>query len=194
MIELVVASLCALACLCLIFVVFSGVRQSPAEPETPPEGRTLPGLSGASVEQLDLIFQRRDYRSLDGLPELRAVRSRLRRDRRRIALLWLAELQNDVYVVWRFRRFLVCNGLQVTFQDEAGILLAALLSLASLTAARTAVFVGGPFAFLGVVRATGVAVRRLPQRCDGLLSHLSGEKRSEIEQKWKQEVLATARA
>jgi len=98
MIELVVASLCALACLCLIFVVFSGVRQSPAEPETSPRGRTLAGLSGASVEQLDLIFQSRDYRSLDGLPELTVARSRLRRDRRRIALLWLAELQDDVYM------------------------------------------------------------------------------------------------
>lgn len=193
MIELVVASLFALACLCLIFVVFSGVRQSAAEPDTFPKGRTLPGLSGASVEQLDLIFQSRDYRSLAGLPELRAVRSRLRRDRRRIALLWLAELQNDVYVVWRFRRFLVCNGLQVTFQDEAGIMLAALLSLASLTAARTAVFVCGPFVSVSVVQATGVAVRRLSQRCDGLLSRL-GEKRATIEQKWKQEVLATARA
>lgn len=194
MIELAVASLCALACLCLILVVFSGVRQSPAERETSLKGRTLAGLSGASVEQLDLILQSRDYRSLDGPPELRAARSRLRRDRRKIALMWLTDLQNDVHVVWRFRRFLVRNGLSVTFQDEAGILVAALLSLASLTAARTTVFVCGPFAFVGVVHATGMTVKRLSQRCDGLLSSVSGEKRSAIEQKWEQEVLATARA
>lgn len=191
MIELIVAFLVALVSLCLVLLVF-GLPRRTTQSDVSPVCRSMAGIGGARSEEFDLIFHSDDYQLLNARPELRNLRSRFWRDRRRIALKWLLELRKDVHVAWTFRRFLVRNGLRVAFRDETGILVTALLGLGYLALARTAVFLSGPFLCVHLVRITAVRVERLSQRCDRLLYLLPGEKRIEIEKKWAQEMLPTA--
>lgn len=193
MIAVAVALLVALLCLSFILFAFWGLMRRPVERPVPRYYQTLAERAAGRIEELDLIFfQNRDYDLLSARRELRSVRAKLWRERRKIALLCLADVQNDADVLWRFRRFLVRNGLPVTFQDEAGILVAFLLLLSCLLISRSSVFFCGPFFSLRVIRATAVANERFSHRCDRLVSRMPREKRLELEQKWSQEIPATA--
>lgn len=193
MIALAAALLVALICLCFVLFVFFGLRRLSVERQVPRYYQTLAERLTGGIEELELIFfQNKDYDLLSARRELAPVRSKLWRDRRTIALTCLAELQNDAHELWRFRRFLVRNGLRVSFQDEAGILVAFLLLLPSLAVARFSVFLCGPFFLLGVIHTTVAAIRRFSQRCDRLLSRLPREKRLELERKWDQKIPLTA--
>ena len=108
------------------------------------------------------------------------------RDRRRIVLLWLGELQKDVHTLWKFRRFLARNGLLVTFREEAGVVFAALLALLFLKVVRVAVFIFGPFVLHGALGNARLLVERLSTWGIAPLARVPAARKAEIEQEWQQ--------
>jgi hypothetical protein len=147
------------------------------------------GLSAVRIEHFDILFNQRDYRKLSTRPELKPVHKRFRQNRRRIVLMWLRELQNDVHITWEFRRFLVRNGLRTTFRQEVNVLHAACSALLYLAIARACAFTLGPFALPGIFRNARGAVERLSGQGASLLDWLPEPKKTEIERKWAQRVL-----
>jgi hypothetical protein len=148
------------------------------------------GLSFVSVPHLGILFGEEDYRKLRTRPELKEVSKRFRRDRGRIVLMWLGELQRDLHILWEFRRFLVRNGLPVTFREEAGVVSAALAALLYLKIVRVTIFIFGPFALLGALKAARFLVETLSSRSAALRAHVPDLRKTEIEQRWSQHLQA----
>lgn len=153
------------------------------------DGLSVAGLSAASVTHLDALLGKDDYSKLRTRTELKSVSQRFLRDRRRIALLWLDELQTDLRTLWEFRRFLVRNGLQVTLREEAGVASAALVALIYLEIARAAVFIIGPFALPGAMRKAALLLQLLSRRSVTPLSRVAATRRAEIEEQWAHHLL-----
>src|SRR5204862_5764924 len=86
----------------------------------------------------------------------------------------------------KFRRFLVRNGLLVSFREEAGVVFAALLALLYLKVVRVAVFIFGPFALHGALGNARLLVERLSTWGIAPLARVPAPRKAEIEQKWQQ--------
>jgi hypothetical protein len=181
--------LLVLACLSLFLVLLLGPEHGDA-PQRSEIGDAIAGLSATNVRSFDMLFDDRDYRMLRAEPELKTVCAKFRRDRRRISLLWLGGLQKDVRLVWEFRRFLVRNGLRVTFREEAAIALAGCFALLYLAAMHGVVFTCGPFVLARTIRAARVPVERLSIQGAGLLARVPPPMRAQLAQQWTKHVWA----
>ncbi|MGH9717989.1 MAG: hypothetical protein ACRD4R_14860 [Candidatus Acidiferrales bacterium] len=189
--HVVIALFLLLVFVCLSLFLALLLRPDHATAERESEIReSVVGLSAANAQHLQLLFGDADYRQLRARAELKAVCAKFRRDRRRIALLWLGELQRDVRLVWEFRRFLVRNGLPVTFREEVAIGCGGCFALAYLNSVRLTVFLCGPFVLSSGVQSAKLPVARLSQRGAGLLARAPAPMRAQLEQKWSQHVLA----
>lgn len=177
----VVALLCA-----FLFFAFSGAERRAA----PAQRAIKPSVGVASVSGIErVLFTDRDYLQLRAVAKLKGTNQQLRRDRRRIALLWLSELRGDVHSIWEYRRVMVRNGLRVTFRDEIEIGFSACMALLWLGAARSMVFICGPFVLMGGLRKARVLVERLSIQAACLFARAPLELRAHLEQKWAQYVL-----
>lgn len=166
-------------------------RPDQTSQETEPDEKPIiSGLSASKTIHFDMVCGLDDYRLLRTRPELKSTCVRLRRDRRRIVLLWLGDLQRDVHLVWEFRRFLVRNGLTVSVRDEFGIGFGVCLALICLGAARVAIFTCGPFALRKLIRNATLPVELLSNRAARLLACAPAVVRTQLEQKWAKHVLA----
>lgn len=178
-------------CLGLFLFLLLFLRPEQAPAETASEVRdTIAGLSAPRLQHFDTLLTDSDYRALSARPELKTLCAKYRSERRRIALLWLGELERDVRLVWEFRRFLVRNGLPVTFREELAIACAASLALFYLNTIRLNVLLLGPFVLPGALQTAKSPVVRLSRRGAGLLARAPADTRSQLQQKWTQHVLA----
>lgn len=175
----------------LIWLLFFVPRSEQIPRNTEPARKpvSIAGLSTNTDIPLGVLFGTDDYRRLQTKPELKSTCVRLRQDRRRIALLWLGDLQRDVHLVWEFRRFLVRNGLTVTVWDEYRIGIAACLALVCLGAARIIVVTCGPFVLRRIGPNAVRPVELLSSRAAHLLVRAPAAIRTQLEQKWAAHVL-----
>lgn len=178
----VVALLCA-----FLFFTFSG-----AEHRAVPAQRAIkPSIGVASASGFErVMFTDRDFLKLRATAKLNGLSQQFRRDRLRIALLWLSELRGDVHGIREYRRFMVRNGLRVSFWDEIEIGFGACMALFWLGAARYMVFICGPFVFMGGIRMARVLVERLSIRAACLVSRAPLELRSRLEQRRTRYILS----
>lgn len=190
MVGIIVTFLVAILGLALLLVFFlSPDGPSAAEGIADTRGHLpLTSLSDPFLPPLDILVGADDYRKLRAMPDLKPVCKMFCRDRRRIVVLWLGELQKDLHMLLKFRRFLVRNRLPVTFREEAGIAALALLTLVCLKVAQTGVFVFGPFAFHKVLRNVRFLVERVSILSVAPLARASGARKAEIEQLWRQHI------
>jgi hypothetical protein len=171
------------------FLVFVPRDEEVSRKPEPTEKPAVAGLSTPTAIPLEIVFGIDDYLKLRTRPELKSTCVRLRRDRRRIALLWLADLQRDVHLVWEFRRFLVSNGLTVTFRDEVAIGIETFLALLCVGATRIVVMSCGPFFLRQVAQIAFRPVELLGSRAALLLVRAPAAVRTQLEQKWAKHVL-----
>jgi len=186
MLGIIVTFLVAVLGLCLLVILF--LRQDGTGGHAHDNQAHVPvaGVSAVFLSPFDIIVGNDDYRKLRTRRELKSVREMFWRDRRRIVLLWVGELQKDVHVLWNFRRFLVRNGLLVTLREEAGVVCAALLALLYLKVVRAAVFIFGPFALHGALANARLLVERLSIWGAAPLARVPAARKAEIEQRWQQ--------
>jgi hypothetical protein len=188
-VGIVFTFLAAVVGLCLLFVSLRHRGTDKLSSEKQVRAR-IAGLSAVFVPSLAIIVGNDDYRMLSTRPELKSVRKRFWRQRRRIVLMWLGELQKDVHVLWKFRRFLVRNGLLVTFREEVGVVFTGLLALVYLKVMRTAVFIFGPFALHRALGNARLLVERLSRWGEAALARVPAARKAEIEQGWTQQLVA----
>lgn len=183
MIGLIVTFLICLLGLVLLFFFFLP-RDRSAQEDAEHTHELVAGLSSASTHNLSVLFRNDDYLTLLAVPELRSVRKRFWCDRRRIALLWLAELQNDVTILWEFHRFGVRNGLPVTLREEGRIAFASLSAFVCLRVVRVAVFLMGPFSAFRALKNAKLLVEELRDLGGTLLTRVPDPKKGELQQRW----------
>ena len=190
MVGIILTFLVAVFGLCLLFVFFLRHDGTPKHPNDNQAHVPVAGLSAAFLPPFDIIVGNDDYRKLCTMPELKSVREMFWRDRRRIVLMWIDELRKDVHILWEFRRFLVRNGLLVTFREEVRVIFTGLLALLYLKVVRAAVFIFGPFALHGALGNARLLVERLSIWGEGALARVPAARKAEIEQRWTQQLLA----
>lgn len=188
MIGIIVTFVVCLLGLLLLFIFFLPHGERAEEHASEQTQRTVAGVSTTSKGDLDILSRsgKDDYLALRAIPALRSVRERFWRDRRRIVLLWLRELQSDVRILWEFRRFLVRNGLAVTLRQEAKVAFAAVIALLYLRIVRMAVIIVGPFATFQALKNAKTRVEELAILGGTLLSRVPDPKKGELEQQWAQ--------
>lgn len=191
MTQVVLTLVLSIVGLVLLFAFLSKAERNSAEDHAADVENCLSvsGLSAVSVSHLHVLLSKDDYNKLRTRTELKSVSERFLRDRKRVALLWLAGLQADLWTLWEFRRFLVRNGLRVTLREEAGVAAAAFVTLIYLEVVRAAVFVLGPFVLARMMRNAGLLLQLLSRRSVAPLSRVSAARRAHIEEQWAHHLL-----
>jgi hypothetical protein len=142
----------------------------------------LEGLSFAGGQRL---LDPAEFRMLNSTAELREVAALYRKERQVLALLWISLLQEDVNGLWRFRRFLVRNGVPATLREEVQILSAAIRAVLFLTFLRAIVRTMGPFAFSGGAQDARLLVEKMSYASASVLGRLPRNGWPEIERNWQ---------
>ena len=121
---------------------------------------------------------------LQSTEELREVAAAYRKERQALALLWISMLLNDVNGLWRFRRFLVRNGVPATMGEEMQILSDAVRATLFLSFLRIVILTCGPFAFSGAARNAQQVVQKMSHSSASILNRLPRHGWPEIERAW----------
>ncbi len=141
----------------------------------------LDGLSFAGAQRL---LDPAEFHMLRSTAPLREVAAAYRKERQTLALLWISLLLNDVNALWRFRRFLVRNGVQATVGEEAQILSDAVRAMLFLSFLRIVIITFGPFAFSGAARSAQRMVEKMSRSSASVLDRLPRHGWPEIERAW----------
>lgn len=141
----------------------------------------LPGLSFARPERL---FDPADYQAVQQAAAPAFVANAVLEERRRLALLWLRLLRDDVNTLWRFRRLMAVHGSSAGAGGEFRLALAGLSAVALIGALRVAVSVAGPFQAAAFCRAGRNRVEIIWQICASLFSRIPADRASEFERAW----------
>ena len=168
------------------FLVLGLIGRPQTALDSPPMNalRQIVDLPGLSTTNADVLFAPSDYQILRSRAKLRQLASQLRQDRRRILLSWLRLLVADVRTLWRFRRFLVRNGVSVGFLEELQIAATATSALLALFGLEILVACAGPFALYSLIASARRQVEKASCLCADLLHRLPSNGLVEIERKW----------
>lgn len=141
----------------------------------------LPGLSFPCPERL---FDSADYQAalVKGAPAFLA--HAIRKERRRLALLWLRLLRDDVDTLWRLRRTMAAYGASAGAAAELRLALSGTTAMIMIGLLRLAVALAGPFPAASFCRTSRNRVEAIWQVCAGIFGRLPAERAPEFERAW----------
>ena len=142
---------------------------------------SLPGLS---FKHAGILFDDSDYRTLERSSALKNVAWNLRRDRRKLVLLWLKLLRRDLGSLWRFRRLLTSYGVSGSLAEEFRVATAAIKGLTLLSFLSVVVAIAGPFVLTALLRNARLHVEKLSRSCASLLGRIPSSRWNEIQRAW----------
>lgn len=138
------------------------------------------------------LFSDSDYRCLRSDIRLGHAAERLRKDRRRLAMKWLADLRSDVLALWRLRRLLTTYGISQGGGAELAMTIRALTILVSIALLRIGVFVFGPFAFARVAYRVRRNIEKYSRSCRAALGRLPRNKFADFSAEWRTRQMVAA--
>jgi hypothetical protein len=141
-------------------------------------------LDGLSFPGGHRLLDPAEFHMLQSTEELREVAAAYRKERQALALLWISMLLNDVNGLWRFRRFLVRNGVPATMGEEMQILSDAVRATLFLSFLRMVILTFGPFALSGAARNAQYVVQKMSHSSASILNRLPRHGWPEIERAW----------
>lgn len=188
MTELVFFLVLGVMLFCIFVLLALRGRVETTDPEAMTALHQIVDLKGLSFRHASRLVDRTDYDLLGSRSDLHGIAIQFRRDRRRLVLLWLSLLRQDVLVLWRFRRFLARNGIEVSFSEEINTAATAVLALFLLSTARALVTLASPFAIGAPLRNASHQVERAAGLCGELLRKLPGTRWRDLQQAWAREV------
>lgn len=167
----------------MLVMLLRGVPQ-PAAPAT--FGRLaqvvpLPGLSFACPDRL---FDPADYQAVRATGAPAMLVNAVRNERRRLALLWLRLLRDDVQTLWRFRRLLAAHGASAGAAGELRLALSGLSALALIGLLRVLVSFAGPLWAASFCRAGRNRVELIWQACAGLFGRIPAQQAEAFARAW----------
>jgi hypothetical protein len=141
----------------------------------------LPGLNFACPERL---FDAADYQAVRASGSSTMLVHAVRAERRRLALLWLRLLRDDVDTLWRLRRTMAAYGSSAGAIGELRLALAGIAATGLIHILRLAVVLAGPFQAASLCRAGRNRVESIWQACAGLFGRIPAEQAGEFERAW----------
>ncbi len=142
-------------------------------------------LPGLEFPHASTFFQETDYDWVLRTTGKRHIAKQLERDRRRLALTWLRQVQEDVLALWRFRRYLTLCGMSATIGEELSIGVKAVQILVYLEFLRIFVALFGPFALARLVPRVRGGARGFSQSCGAVLGRIPMYKLAELASAWQ---------
>ena len=171
-------------------IAVRGPSSSAPEPSAVLAVQQMVNLGGLSFAGGQRLLDPTEFDMLLSTAELREVAAEYRKERQALALLWISLLLNDVNGLWRFRRFLVRNGVPATMGEEIQILSDALRATLFLSFLRIVILTFGPFAFSGAARNAHQVVEKMSHSSASVLNRLPRHGWPEIERAWHKGVVA----
>lgn len=147
--------------------------------------RQMVNLHGLSFAGAQRLWDPTELDMLQSTPELREVAMAFRRERQAMALQWTGLLLDDVNSLWRFRRYLVRNGVPAKLSEELQIFQTAAMAVAFLTCLRVILRLAGPFAVAGTARRARRMVEKMSYASAGVLDRLPRTGWADLEQGWQ---------
>ncbi len=185
MINLILFAILGLALFgSFIFIALQGSPKSLPDSSAVRAVTAIINLEGSSFANARRLLDDTDYQLLSSNPDLRRLAERLRNDRRQLALTWISLLQGDLINLWRFRRFLIQQGVPSSVKEELGTLQALVLSLVLLNVLRVSIRTVGPFALPRATRQAGQLVDSMSKGAALVLGRIPVAGWAEIERSW----------
>jgi hypothetical protein len=175
--------------LVLFFVFLKIAVQGP--PQTAPDSnailavRQMVHLHGLSFHGAQRFWDPAEFQMLRSTPELHQVTLIFRKERQALVLAWISLLLDDVHNLWRFRRFLVRNGVQAKLGEELQILQTAIGAVVFLNFLRIFVRIAGPFALAGAASRGRRLVERMSYASAGVLDRMPRAGWADVERDWQ---------
>jgi hypothetical protein len=138
-----------------------------------------------SFKNFPRLFSDSDCRVLREEPRLVRIAKRLRSDRRRLALRWLAAVRSDVFALWRLRRLLVAYGVSEGPTVEFATTIKVLSIVVLISVFQMCVFVFGPFAFQHIASWSRRKIEVYTRSCQAALGRLPKSKWPEFSAEWR---------
>lgn len=171
----------------LILFLILGL-QGPAKADTDTAAHAAVGqmvhLAGSSFVRGDRLLDDAEYRGLRSNPALYPVATKLRKDRRELALLWINLLLTDLQTLWHFRRFVIQRGAPTKVSEEWAILRSFLMALIFLNLLKLSISTMGPFAFSRLSRNAHRSVDMMSDAAAKLLARLPAAGWPDLERAW----------
>jgi hypothetical protein len=142
-------------------------------------------LHGLSFPGAHRLWDSSELQMLQSTAELRELANTFRRDRQAMALQWTGLLLDDVNNLWRFRRYLVRNGVRASLGEELQIFQTAATAVIFLNCLRVTLRVAGPFAFAGAARRARRMVEKMSLTSAGVLDRLPRAGWADLERGWQ---------
>lgn len=133
----------------------------------------------------DRILDDTEYRLLRSDPALTALAKQFRKERRTLALMWVALLLSDVRKLSRFRAFLIRSGLPVRAREEIEIFYRLACSVAFLRLLKAFILIAGPFALHNLTRRARASVEGMSRASATLLSRLPTSQWQNVARNWE---------
>jgi len=142
-------------------------------------------LRALSFHNFSRLFSDSDCRVLRVEPRLVPLAKRLRMERRRLALQWLASVRSDVLSLWLLRRLLIAYGVSLGPASELAMTGRVIFALISISALRCCVFVFGPFAFQRIASRSRKYIETYSRSCQAALVRLPKTKVADFAAAWR---------
>jgi hypothetical protein len=173
----------------VLFFAFLKIAVQGPSPSAPDSSAVLAvqqmvNLDGLSFAGGQRLLDPTEFHMLRSTAELQEVAAAYRKERQALALLWISLLLNDVNGLWRFRRFLVRNGVPATMGEELQILSDAVRATLFLSFLRVVILTFGPFAYSGAARNAQHVVEKMSHSSASVLNRLPQHGWPEIERAW----------
>ncbi len=176
-----------LGTLLLILMLLALLRGAPSWQAPASFGRVaeIVPLPGLRFPYANRLFDPADYIELFGsaLPERLIIA--VRDERKRLALLWLRLLREDVRTLWRFRRAMASYGISAGPLDELRAALAGAGAVSFIQALRVSVWFFGPFRLAAFGRIGRRYMEDIYRGSTRLFDRLPASQRVEFEDSWK---------
>jgi hypothetical protein len=141
-------------------------------------------LEGSSFPNPNRLLDDTEYQILLSNPDLRRVARQFRKERQELVLLWISGLLADLKMLWRFRQFLIRQGVAATLREEFDIFLVFAISLSLLTFMKVSTRTLGPFAFARTNRRARRGVEKMSYATAGVLGRIPATVWPEIGRNW----------
>jgi hypothetical protein len=142
-------------------------------------------LRALSFKNFPRLFSDYDWRLLRTEPRLNRIAKRLRVERRRLALQWLASVRSDVVSLWQLRRLLIAYGVSLGPASELAMTCRVICVLISISVLRCCVFVFGPFTFQRIASRSRKYIEIYSRSCQAALGRLPKSKVADFASAWR---------
>lgn len=174
------------------YALLRSPRTYAATPEAVETLSRFVSLPSLDFKHAAALFDPADYKLIVDDPRLAETAARFREDRRHLALEWLKLLQEDIFLLWRFRRLLTVAGVFEGVRAEVATAGRVILIVLFIAGLRMSVAIAGPFAFSATASRARESVSSFSLYCATAVGHMPIYQLNALERRWREQEMGSA--